>query len=244
MIIPAAGRGSRSGLSYPKTLYCLGGTPILVRICRLLAPYDPAPLIIINPAFQALFEAALSKAGIAATLIHQAEARGMGDALLMADPMLAPDAQIILTWSDIPLMSASTVQQLVDCHRTHRNNFSMATRLGHNCYTIVERDAAGRLQRVVETRALGIAPAAMGERDIGLFVFQKEPMFGILKKGIGLQGEAEHGFLYAIELLAAVCEKVEGYPIAQPNDVLSFNTPEELAEIEAAMSARLAGDDR
>ncbi len=237
VIIPAAGKGSRSGLSYPKTLYPLGGVPILVRICRLLAPYDPAPIIIINPAFETQFRTCLEEAGIDATLLHQTEARGMGDALLMADELLRPEEELILTWSDIPLISPLTVQQLVACHRMHRNNFSVATFLGSNCYTIVERDEQGKLLRVLETRALGIRPAEKGERDIGLFVFRKEPMFGILKQGIGAHGTAEHGFLYAIELLANAGEKLEAYPIARANDVLSFNTPEELAAIEAVMES-------
>jgi bifunctional UDP-N-acetylglucosamine pyrophosphorylase/glucosamine-1-phosphate N-acetyltransferase len=234
-VIPAAGKGTRSGLSYPKTLYKLDGIPILVRICRLMAPYDPQPIIIINPAFDALFTECLDEAGISATLVHQPEARGMGDALLVTDPLLRPNDEIMLTWSDIPLISPLTVEQLVACHSAHRNNFSMVTRLGADCYTIVERDDQGRLLRVLETRALGIQPASYGERDIGLFVFRKEPMFSILKQGLGLQGDAEHGFLYAIEMLAAAGERLEAYPIAQTTDVLSFNTPEELAAIEAAM---------
>jgi bifunctional UDP-N-acetylglucosamine pyrophosphorylase/glucosamine-1-phosphate N-acetyltransferase len=235
VVIPAAGKGSRSGLSYPKTLYRLDGVPILIRICRLLESYDAEPVIIINPAFQDLFEAALSEAGIRATLLHQESARGMGDALLVANEILEPEDNVILTWSDIPLISPQTVKGLLSCHMAHRNNFSMATWLGPDCYTIVERDQKGKLQRVLETRALGIKPADEGERDIGLFVFRKEPMFSILREGVGANGEAEHGFLYAIELLAAQA-KTEGYPIARDNDVLSFNTPEELAYIERLMS--------
>jgi hypothetical protein len=112
----------------------------------------------------------------------------------------------------------------------HGNIFSLATWVGRDCYTIVERKD-GKLQRVLETRALGIPRADKGERDIGLFVFKKEPLFSILKKGAATDG-AEHGFLYAIEQLTNSSEKVEGYPIATDDDVLSFNTPEELAVIE------------
>lgn len=235
-MIPAAGKGSRSGLDYPKTLYPLGGTPILIRICRLLEAYDPQPLIIINPAFEALFTERLREAGITATLIPQTEARGMGDALLTADHLISPEETLILVWSDIPLIMPQTVQGLIACHEAHRNNFSLATWMGSNCYTIVERNPEGVVQRVLETRALGIQPAAKGERDIGLFVFRKEPIFTLLKEGIGASGTAEHGFLYAIELLATAGEKVAGYPIATDQDILSFNTPEELRHIEATLS--------
>lgn len=48
VLIPAAGRGSRSGLNFPKCLYRIEDVPILVRIIRSLYTYDPNPVVIIN----------------------------------------------------------------------------------------------------------------------------------------------------------------------------------------------------
>lgn len=229
-VIPAAGKSSRSGLNYPKTLYRVNGIPILIRICRQLARYDARPLLIINPVFQEKFEAVLQEFAQDAEIVFQESAKGMGDALLQAAHHLNADEDIILIWSDIPFIAESTVQLLIDCHVTHQNNFSLATRLGRNCYTIVSRKD-GKLREVLETRALGIAPADEGERDIGLFVFKKHPLFKLLADAMVENGK-EHGFLDAIGSLVNEGKKVEAYPIAQANDVLSFNTPEELSIIE------------
>lgn len=229
-VIPAAGKSSRSGLNYPKTLYRVNGVPILIRICRLLEAYNTRPLVIINPVFQEKFETVLQEFGQDAELIFQENAKGMGDALLQATNYLSAEEDIILIWSDIPFIAASTLKLLIDCHIAHQNNFSLATRLGKDCYTIVSRNA-GKLQDVLETRALGIAPAADGERDIGLFIFKKNPLFEIIANAT-VAGGKEHGFLDAIGRLVKAGAKVEAYPIAQANDVLSFNTPEELLEIE------------
>lgn len=229
-VIPAAGKSSRSGLNYPKTLYRIAGVPILVRVCSLLSPYDQRPLIIINPAFQAQFEAVLNEFAISAQLVFQESAKGMGDALLQADTYLRDDEDIILIWSDIPFIAAQTLDRLVNCHVAMENNFSLASFLGKNCYTIVSRNE-GKFAEVLETRALGIPPADEGERDIGLFIFKKQPLFDVLATAPMEEGK-EHGFLDAIGRLAATGAKVEAYPIAQANDVLSFNTPEELVIIE------------
>lgn len=238
VLIPAGGRSSRSGLSYPKTLYRLKGVPILIRILQLLENYDLRPVIAINPTHQALFEDVLTEFEKQAEFVFQNEPRGMGDAVLRANSKIDDEAHVILVWSDIPMLNSKTVDNLIKCHLVSKNNFSLVTNLGANCYTIVEREE-GRLKRVLETKALGMEPAKEGERDIGLFVFKKQPTFKMLQEDAVKRSDAgakEHGFLYLIEKLALANEKVEGYPIALPNDVLSFNTPDDLRQIEEVIS--------
>lgn len=239
VIIPAGGRSSRSGLAYPKTLYPLSGVPILIRILDKVARYDARPLLVINPSQEELFRDVLRDHGKEVDFVYQHEPKGMGNAILQAADKLGDDEHIILLWSDIPLLSDATIHHMVNCHVVSRNVFSLVTSIGSNCYTIAERDENGSLQRVLETRALGIKPAEYGERDIGLFVFRKQPVFGLLAEdaaGDYSAGKNEHGFLYVIEKLVEQQYKVEGYPIAVPNDVLSFNTPEDLRQIENAVT--------
>ncbi len=237
VLIPAGGRSSRSGLNYPKSLYRLAGIPILIRICRLLAIYDSRPVIVINPAHEPLFNEALKEFNVEAELVFQHEPLGMGNAILQASPAIAPEANIILVWSDIPLLSSITVQNMLHCHTVFQNDFSMVTAITDYCYTIVKREG-GHLAAVAETRALGIEPLKEGERDIGLFVFKKQVVFDLLQKDIPghmVDGRKEHGFLYIIEALVKAGKRAEGYPVAQANDVLSFNTPDDLAQIERCL---------
>jgi bifunctional UDP-N-acetylglucosamine pyrophosphorylase / glucosamine-1-phosphate N-acetyltransferase len=234
VLIPAGGRSSRSGLTYPKSLYRLGGLPILIRICRTLSVYDTKPVIVINPAQEALFTGVLQEFGQQAELVFQHQPLGMGNAILQANNVIQPGADVILVWSDIPLLGIDTVQNLLNCHTVFENDFSLVTALTDYCYTIVKREQ-GQLQMVAETRALGIEPLTEGERDIGLFVFKKQLVFDYLCKDIPgemADGSKEHGFLYIIEPLVKAGHRVEGYPLARPNDLLSFNTPADLEQIE------------
>jgi bifunctional UDP-N-acetylglucosamine pyrophosphorylase / glucosamine-1-phosphate N-acetyltransferase len=234
VLIPAGGRSSRSGLTYPKSLYRLAGIPILIRICRTLSVYDTKPVIVINPAQEALFTEVLNEFKQQAELVFQHQPLGMGNAILQADGVIEPGANVILVWSDIPLLGLDTVQNLLNCHAVFQNDFSLVTALTDYCYTIVKR-TEGQLQMVAESRALGIEPLTDGERDIGLFVFKKQLVFDYLGKDIPgdmANGTKEHGFLYLIETLVKAGCRVEGYPLARPNDLLSFNTPADLEEIE------------
>ena len=49
VLIAAAGKGSRSGLSYPKTLYSIKGIPIIVRQLEVFSKYDFSPTLIVSP---------------------------------------------------------------------------------------------------------------------------------------------------------------------------------------------------
>jgi bifunctional N-acetylglucosamine-1-phosphate-uridyltransferase/glucosamine-1-phosphate-acetyltransferase GlmU-like protein len=234
VLIPAGGRSSRSGLSYPKSLYRLGGVPILIKICRTLAAYDTHPVIVINPAQEPLFTEVLHEFGQTAQLVFQHQPLGMGNAILQADAVIDPAAHVILVWSDIPLLGLPTVQNMLHCHTVFNNDFTLVTALTNYCYTIVKRED-GHLRQVAETRALGIEPLTDGERDIGLFVFKKQLVFDQLANNIPPEmanGTKEHGFLYIIETLVQAGYRAEGYPLAQPNDLLSFNTPDDLSQIE------------
>ena len=48
LVIAAAGKGSRSGLDYPKCLYKINNVPIIVRIIRSLIIWDNEPAIIVS----------------------------------------------------------------------------------------------------------------------------------------------------------------------------------------------------
>ena len=92
-----------------------------------------------------------------------------------------------------------------------------------------------RYLSLLETKLLKIPPLPYGERDIGLFVFSKKPVFDILrteKDGAFENNKNEHGFLDIIEKLVMQNYRVEAYPIALPDDTLSFNSPEDLKKLE------------
>ena len=60
VLIPAAGLGNRSKLSYPKSLYRVNRVPIIVRILKKISKYDKNPTIVINKKYQSLFDNALN----------------------------------------------------------------------------------------------------------------------------------------------------------------------------------------
>ncbi len=229
VLIAAAGRGTRAGLPFPKTLFPIQGKPILVRIMELLKPFDFNPSVIVSPEGEALIEKCLSEYGLTAYLVEQPEPKGMGDAVLCfkQSPVFSDAEHILLMWGDIPFIQPETVSEMVNLHLEHGNDFTFVTRQVDSAYTIVSRDDAGVVTGVVETRELGISTPQAGERDIGLFIFRKSMVFSALSEAIPDRlgkSTGEHGFLYVIGLLACRGLKVEALTIGSELDLVSLNS--------------------
>lgn len=197
-----------------------------------LGSYVKDITVIINPAQEALFKEVFDKYDLSPSFLYQSDANGMGDAILKAKDHFFPSDNILLTWSDIPYLSKETVKQLLDCHQVFENDFSFATYCGDQCYTVVKREN-GKLKEVLETKLLGIEPPD-GEREIGLFIFKAAPVFDLLESNNNKtysNDKYEHGFLYVIKDLLQLGLRVEGYPVARDQDILSFNSPADLNNI-------------
>lgn len=232
-LIAAAGRGTRAGLPYPKTLFPIQGKPILVRIAELLAPYDSQPTVIVSLDGEAPIRQCFEQYSMASHLVVQSEARGMGDAVLRLEqsPAFAGAEHVLLIWGDVPFIQPETVASVVETHRAQGNDFTFATRLVDSAYTVVSRDATGQVTRVVETREEGVGQPQAGERDIGLFVFRKPVVLDMLREKLaGKFGRStgEHGFLYIIGHLAARGHKVVALPVATELDLVSLNSMKDI----------------
>ncbi|HEX4848723.1 MAG TPA: NTP transferase domain-containing protein [Novosphingobium sp.] len=227
-LIAAAGRGTRAGLPYPKTLFEVQGKPILIRVAEALLPHADRLVVLASPDGAAPIRETLERHGIAADVVIQDEPRGMGHAVLTsaACPAVASAEHVLLGWGDIPFFQPATVAAMMQAHRDHGNDLTLASALTDAAYTIVARDEAGQVVGLTETREAGLEPAP-GERDIGLFVFRREPMFAVLRQdlpGKFGKGTGEHGFLYAIAPLAASGHRVEAVPVATELDLVSLNS--------------------
>lgn len=229
VLIAAAGRGTRAGLPYPKTLFPIQGKPILHRLLELLAPYDAAPTIVVSPDGKLAIADSLEQAGLKANLVVQPEAKGMGEAVLRfsESPAFADAEHVILVWGDIPFIQHATLDVMVKAHLESASDFTLATRVVPSPYTVLSRDSLGNVEGIVETRELGEEPPENGERDIGLFIFRKALVFSLLKEELpGKWGKTtgEHGFLYVIGNVVARGGSVLALPIASELDLVSLNS--------------------
>ena len=232
VLIAAAGVGSRAGLSYPKTLFPIRGKPILVRLAELLATYDAEPTVIVNEGGKEQIKQCLLKNNIQAQLVLQSMPNGMGDAVLCIDNSeeFANSEHVLLVWGDIPFLKQETVETMINHHVEQDSDFTFASRVVDDAYTVVLRDKSGNVTCLIETREEGITDLGPGERDIGLFIFRRSLTLQALREELPNKwgkSTGEHGFLYIIEHLVSKGLQVEALPIAQEIELVSLNNLED-----------------
>ena len=226
-LIAAAGKGTRANLPYPKTLYKINGQPILFNLLDTFITYDQKPTIVVSPDGEEIIKKILKDENRSAYLVVQERALGMGNAVLKfsKSPAFVNAQTIILAWGDIPFLQKNTISELLNRHKSSNNTFTFASRKVNKAYTIINRDLKGNIKEVIETRENNLDPCK-GEREIGLFIFEKEPIFKLLREDLsGKFGKHtnEHGFLYIIKHLITRGYKVEALDIAKEIELISLN---------------------
>ena len=231
-VIAAAGKGERSGLSYPKTLYKINNVPIIIRILKVLEQFDKKPSIIVNPNSHQFIKKCILNYHKKAELIIQKSQKGMGDALLQfkkSDKYNVTN-NVLLVWGDIPFIRKSTILKLIDSHYKNKNDFTLISKFVKNPYTFINRNKKNKIISITETYKSKIK-INKGERDIGLFLFNKKIIFKYLKYDYYNKFNKltqEHGFLYLIEHLVKMGFKVQSLPIASSREIISLNTISDL----------------
>jgi len=231
-IIAAAGKGARTELLYPKTLYKINNIPIIIRILKILDKYDKKPSIIVNKDSHILIKECLKKYNKKAELIIQKKQIGMGNAVLQfkKSKKYKMTKNVLLIWGDIPFIKKSTVLKLIISHNNNNNDYTLISKFVKNPYTVIKRDKKKEIISIEETYK-SKKKINNGERDIGLFLFNKKLIFKYLTRDFYNKynkHNKEHGFLYLIEHLVKMGYKIESLPIASSKEVISFNTLSDL----------------
>jgi len=235
VLIPVAGKGTRTGLNYPKSLFKIKGVPILYKIINSLKDYDKNPTLIVSEFSVELIKKFMVKYNLNLELIIQKKQYGMGDAVLhfQNSKFYNKCDNLILIWGDIPFMQKSTIHKTIKTHIEKCNDFTFPTIISDEAYTLVKRNKNGLVKEVLETKELNIKKLTNHERELGFFIFNPKIIFKFLslnlQNKIGVNSK-EHGFLYVIKHLCDTGYLVDGINIGQKKDEVSFNRLEEISD--------------
>jgi bifunctional UDP-N-acetylglucosamine pyrophosphorylase/glucosamine-1-phosphate N-acetyltransferase len=238
LIIPAAGHGTRLGSSLPKVLVPVAGVAMLDRLLALYAPVVDRVVLVVNPASAPLVEAHLGDRvpPKPVSCVEQASPTGMLDAILLAMPLVTtarPDS-IWITWCDQVAVHRKTIESLASRTTGSPADLVMPTVSSADPYIHLERDAAGRIVRVLHRREGDTMPA-VGESDMGLFALSARAYCDWLPQYAGDveigRTTGERNFLPFIPWVNARAA-VETFPSHDPIEAVGINTPEERRRIE------------
>ncbi|HEX4001754.1 MAG TPA: bifunctional UDP-N-acetylglucosamine diphosphorylase/glucosamine-1-phosphate N-acetyltransferase GlmU [Candidatus Acidoferrales bacterium] len=245
IIILAAGKGTRMRSDLAKVLHRAGGRPLIEQVIRACQPLRPAQILAVvghqaeavTAAIQAL------RVPVPVQTVLQQPQRGTGHAIQVARRAIRKSSKLaVVLPGDAPLLRAETLAALVDMHRRGEAAASIlsAELADPSGYGRIVRDAEGRVQTIVEDKALSPEQRDIREVNSSIYCFTLEKLWPCLA---ALRPENAHHELYltdAIALLRQRNERVLACVAADPNEVAGCNTRGHLADADRVLRARKA----
>lgn len=240
IVILAAGLSTRFKSAIPKVLHPLAGKPLLEYSLDLAAALtSEPPIIVVGPETETEIRAWL---GDRARLVVQHERLGTGHAVMQAQAALAGHAgQVLVLYGDMPLLQEITLRELSARHTAANAAITMMTvvREDPQGFGRIVRDAAGRIQAIVEEAEATPEIAAIRELNVGIYTFDADFLWTHLPQ---LQPSPRKGEYYLTDLVSiavAAGLPIEGLRTTDPLEALGINTRVELALAAKTLQRRI-----
>jgi bifunctional UDP-N-acetylglucosamine pyrophosphorylase / glucosamine-1-phosphate N-acetyltransferase len=172
----------------------------------------------------------------------QTTGEGTGAAVLAAREHVEPGQTVVILSGDHPLVSAETIQGLIDTHEAQQAAATILSTdlLDPTAYGRIVRDDSGNVERIVETKYPDqVEPAHLAIREInlGTYAFDGDAMFAALDS-VGEQ----HGELYltgVFEIVRGDGRTVAAYRTDDVHAAQGVNTRKDLIDVERIARRRI-----
>ncbi|HEY2904663.1 MAG TPA: bifunctional UDP-N-acetylglucosamine diphosphorylase/glucosamine-1-phosphate N-acetyltransferase GlmU [Vicinamibacterales bacterium] len=234
--ILAAGKGTRMKSRVPKVLHKVCGTPMIEYVLQAADSLRPlSTVVIIGHEADALRSALGRHTGLMFAV--QEPQLGTGHALLTTEPALGAAAgTLVLLSGDVPLLSAKTLQGLVDRHSTSGAAATVVTANVENPhgYGRIVR-SGGKIARIVEERDASPAERTIREINSGIYAFALDGLFTAVRQ---IAPENAQGEYYLPDLVSIFRQEgriVDTFTVGNADEIRGINSRSELAEMSRTM---------
>jgi len=245
-VILAAGKGTRMKSDLPKVAHHVGGRPMVCAVVDACRAAGVGRVVVVVGYEQGVVREAL--AGFDVEFAVQEEQLGTGHAVRCAEGVLGEDArreglEVLVLCGDGPLIRAETLRTLMGAHREAGAAATLATSVidDPSGYGRIVRDASGGFVGIVEQKNASPAQLEIREVNPSYYCFDAPALFGALER---VERNPVSGEYYVTDVPTILMEEgrtVEVVPAVPPEDVLSINTPEDLARVDAIHRGRGSG---
>ncbi len=236
-VILAAGEGKRMRSRQPKVLHELCGRPLISYSLRLARTVGDGIVLVVGPDADRVRAAA----GDGVTIVEQRDRLGTGHAVLQARPHCEDiEGALLVLPSDVPLLSAATIERLVTHHRSTGAAATLLT-------AIVERPhgygrvlrQGGRVKRIVEDRDATDDEKKVNEINTSVYCFDARRLWPALDRVRPENDQGEYYLTDVIGLLSRAGGRIEAVTVEDPDEALGVNDRKQLAALAAIQRRRI-----
>jgi bifunctional UDP-N-acetylglucosamine pyrophosphorylase / glucosamine-1-phosphate N-acetyltransferase len=234
IIVLAAGKGIRMNSAHPKVLHRLAGRRLLDYVLASAGTLAPRTVtVVVGHAADRIQEAYKAAPGL--RFVVQEPQLGTGHALLQTEPLLRDaTGTALLLYGDVPLLSAETLNRLVQQHQRDGAAATVVTALVDRPYgygRIVRTN--GGIARIVEERDASPVERGIKEVNAGIYAFDLGPLFDAVKS---IAPQNTQGEYYLPDLIAIYRRRklvVSTLTVENASEIRGINSRSELAEVGA-----------
>ena len=246
VIVMAAGQGTRMRSALPKVLHPLAGVPMLGHVLATAGDLRADAVVVVVRHERDQVASVVHELLPDAVVIDQDEIPGTGRSVEVALEALPAgfDGDVVVLSSDVPLLDADTVRDLLDVHRAAANamtllsaRFADPTGLGR-----IVRAHDGSFASIVEERDADDEQRAIDEVNAGVYAFA----LAALRRALASIGTAnDQGEKYLTDAAAAIREHggtIDARLVSDPWLVAGVNDRAQLAAVAAELNRRIVRD--
>jgi bifunctional UDP-N-acetylglucosamine pyrophosphorylase/glucosamine-1-phosphate N-acetyltransferase len=234
-LVLAAGQGTRMKSDLPKVLHPMAGQPLLAHVLESLDELHVGRvLVVVGHGRERVLE---HFAGAEVEWVVQAEQRGTGHAVMMAEPALADyQGTLLVVCGDTPLLRASTLHALLE---KHQQIGAAGTVLSMRVpdptgYGRIVRTGTDGVEAIVEHRDATPEQRTIDEVNSGVFAFQYPALRDTLS---ALTAHNDQGEYYLTDTMALL--RRSGHAVAVEcapdyRELMGINTVDQLEQAERA----------
>jgi bifunctional UDP-N-acetylglucosamine pyrophosphorylase/glucosamine-1-phosphate N-acetyltransferase len=216
----------------PKVLHPVAGRPMVEQVLRTAASVSPATVTLIVGHRAEVVRARLGERPDLHFALQEPQL-GTAHALQQAESVLAGrTGTVILLSGDVPLLTAGTLQRLLETHTAAGAAATVVTANVERPYgygRIVRAD--GRIARIVEERDASPEERKIREINGGIYAFDLAPLFDALRS---IASQNAQGEFYLTDLVGIYRRRklpVETLVVDDPQEIRGINSRTELAEV-------------
>lgn len=171
----------------------------------------------------------------------QKEQLGTGHAVMQAMDFMADADEVVILCGDTPLITAETLQQMLDCHRKAGNAVTVLSTFVEDPtgYGRIVRNREGSLLKIVEQKDASEAEKAIKEINGGIYTFDGKLLKYALSKLTNENVQGEYYLTDTIEILLAEGHRLDAAAIEASADIAGVNSRLQLAEVTQIMKNRI-----
>lgn len=237
-VILAAGQGTRMKSSLPKVLHQLLGKPMAWYALRAAQQVtNSKPVMVIGHGADQVRQVL----GDQAEYVLQEPQLGTGHAVMQTEPLISGKSDLVLvTYADMPLLTADTLQKLVDLAQSHTGPVTMLTVTTPETrgFGRILRNATGEVSAIVEEAQATPAQLKINEINPGVYCFRSGWLWPALKR-VPLSPKGEYYLTDLAGLAVADGYTIRDIVVEDPEEVIGINTRVHLVQAEALLRQRI-----